>query len=232
MELRALVLGWRLQRQVGGRSVKPVYPRVPEETLAVGLAGAQNCWQVGQPGSYDDERQPALADLVTGRTQGGDIVGSEVLHLVDEDRHPLADICGQTADIGQQLDQIDALCEIIVTAIPQIEAKAVKPIVNLSRERSSLLPDLPTATERGMPVVQAYTWAAVYLPKGVAQPIVERLHQATVATMDTPAVREKLAKLGAGIVGADRRTPAHLAAFTAAEIEKWKGPVASSGAIE
>ncbi len=128
--------------------------------------------------------------------------------------------------------QIDALCEIIVTALPQIEAKTVKPIVNLSRERSSLLADLPTATERGMPGIQAYTWAAVYLPKGVAAPIVERLHQATIATMETPAVREKLAKLGAGIVGADRRTPSHLAAFTTAEIEKWKGPVAASGAIE
>ena len=131
-----------------------------------------------------------------------------------------------------QSGQIDLLCEIIVTAIPQIEAKAVKPLANLSRERSSLLPDLPTASERGMPTVQAYTWAAVYLPKGVPDAVVAKLHAATLATIDTPAVAAKLAKLGASIVGPDRRSPAHLAAFTKAEIEKWKGPVAASGAIE
>ena len=128
--------------------------------------------------------------------------------------------------------QIDLLCEIIVTALPQIEAKAVKPLANLSRERSALLPTLPTATERGLPAVQAYTWAGVYLPKGAPEPVVRRLHQATMATIDTPAVADRLTRLGAGIVGPDRRSPEHLAAFTRSELEKWRGPVAASGAIE
>jgi tripartite-type tricarboxylate transporter receptor subunit TctC len=131
-----------------------------------------------------------------------------------------------------QSGQIDLLCEIIVTALPQIEGRTVKPLVNLSRERTSLLPDLPTATELGMPKVQAYTWAAVYLPKGVPEPIVKKLHAATLATMDTPGVREKLSKLGASIVAPDRRTPDVLAAFTKSELAKWKGPVDASGAIE
>lgn len=131
-----------------------------------------------------------------------------------------------------QAGQIDLLCEIIVTAIPQIEAKTVVPLANLSRERSPLLPDLPTAAERGLPQVQAYTWAAVYLPKGVAAPVVDRLHKATLETMDTPAVKDKLAKLGASVVGADRRSPAHLAQFTRSELEKWRAPVAASGAVE
>ncbi len=131
-----------------------------------------------------------------------------------------------------QSGQIDLLCEIIVTAIPQIEGKTVKPLANLSRTRSPLLPDVPTAVESGLDKVQAYTWAAVYLPKGVPQSVVDRLHKATIATMETPAVAEKLGKLGATIVGTDRRTPAALAAFTAAEIEKWRAPVAASGAIE
>ena len=131
-----------------------------------------------------------------------------------------------------QAGQIDLLCEIIVTAIPQIEGRTVKALANLSRERSALLPDLPTATERGLGSVQAYTWAAVYLPKGVPDAIVRRLHQATMATMDTPSVREKLGKLGATIVGPDRRSQEHLAQFTKSEIEKWRGPVAASGAIE
>ena len=131
-----------------------------------------------------------------------------------------------------QAGQIDAICDIIVTAIPQIEAKAVKAIANLSPTRSPLLPALPTATERGLARAQAYTWTAVYLPKGVPAGTVDKLHAATVATMDTPSVREKLQKLGATIVDADRRSPQALADFTKAELEKWRGPVAASGAIE
>ena len=87
-----------------------------------------------------------------------------------------------------QSGQIDLLCEIIVTAIPQIEAKTVKPLANLSPVRSPLLPSLPTAVEGGLAKVQAYTWTAVYLPKGVPQAIVEKLRSATVAAMETPAV--------------------------------------------
>lgn len=131
-----------------------------------------------------------------------------------------------------QAGQIDAICDIIVTAVPQIEAKKVKAIANLSRERSPLLPNLPTATERGLAKAQAYTWTAVYLPKGVPAAVVQRVHAATVATMETPAVREKLQKLGATVVGPDRRAPQILADFTKAEIEKWRGPVAASGAVE
>ena len=131
-----------------------------------------------------------------------------------------------------QAGQIDILCEIIVTAVPQIGGKTVKAIANLSRERSTMLPDLPTTTERGLPQVQAYTWTAIFLPKGASAAVVARLHAATVATMDTPAVKEKLDRLGAGIVGADRRSPEHLAQFVKDEIAKWKGPVEASGAIE
>jgi len=62
---------------------------------------------VGQSGSDDDDGQAALADLVARRTQGGDVVRCQVLHLVDEDRHTLAEICSEAADVGQQLDQVD-----------------------------------------------------------------------------------------------------------------------------
>ena len=96
---------------------------------------------------------------------------------------------------------------------------------------TSTLPSVPTAVESGLANVQAYTWTAVYLPKNVPAAVVQRLHKATVDTMDSPAVREKLARLGATIVAPDRRSPAYLASFTRSELDKWKGPVAASGAI-
>ena len=71
-----------------------------------------------------------------------------------------------------QAGRIDFLCEIIVTAVPQIEAGTVKAIATLSRERSPVLPDLPTAYEKGFKDIQAYTWTALLFPKDTPAPIV------------------------------------------------------------
>ena len=105
----------------------------------------------------------------------------------------------------------------------------MKAIATMTRERSPVLPDLPTAHERGLPNFEAYTWNGFFLPKGTPQPIVQKLHQATLQAMDTPAVRDRLQGLGAMLVAADRRTPEHLARFVESEIVKWAEPIRSSG---
>ncbi len=125
--------------------------------------------------------------------------------------------------------RLDFLCEIVVTAVPQIQSGMVKAIATLSAERSPVLPDLPTAYEKGFKDIQAYTWTALFFPKGTPVPIVEKLRDAAIKTMETPSVREQLQKLGATIVATDRRTPDYLALFVKNEIEKWRGPVKASG---
>jgi tripartite-type tricarboxylate transporter receptor subunit TctC len=125
---------------------------------------------------------------------------------------------------------IDFLCEIIVTAIPQIQGGAVKALATLSGERTPVLPDLPTAVENGLQV-QAYSWTAIFLPKGTPETIVAKLHKATVEAMETPAVREKLQAFGSIIVGPERRSPEYLAGFVKSEIDKWAEPIGTSGAV-
>ena len=61
--------------------------------------------------------------------------------------------------------RVDYLCDIITTAKPQIDAGTVKPIAILTKARSPVLPDVPTAIEQGFDV-DAYTWNAFFLPKG------------------------------------------------------------------
>jgi tripartite-type tricarboxylate transporter receptor subunit TctC len=128
-----------------------------------------------------------------------------------------------------QAGRIEFLCEIVTTALPQIRAGAVKAIATLTRERSPVLPDLPTAHERGLASFEAYTWNAFFLPKGTPEPIVTKLHQATLQAMDTPAVRDRLQGLGAMLVAPDRRSPNYLARFVESEIGKWAEPIRSSG---
>jgi len=125
--------------------------------------------------------------------------------------------------------RIDFLCEIIVTAVPQIQAGKVKALAVLSSGRAAVLPDAPTVVEKKLPAAQAYSWTAFFLPKGTPAPIVAKMHEATVAAMDTPAVRDQLQALGSVIVTPDRRSPEYLAGFVKSEIEKWAAPIKASG---
>ncbi len=125
--------------------------------------------------------------------------------------------------------RIDYLCEIMSTAKPQIDGGTVKPIAMLTKDRSPALPKVPTAVEQGLDV-QAYTWNAIFLPKNAPAAIVNKLHDAALEAMHTPAVKERLASLGAMIVSDDRATPQYLAGFVKSEIEKWAAPIKASGA--
>jgi tripartite-type tricarboxylate transporter receptor subunit TctC len=124
--------------------------------------------------------------------------------------------------------RIDYLCEIVTTAKPQIDGGTVKAIAIMTKQRSSALPDVPTAIEQGTDL-EAYTWNAIFLPKGTPQAIVTKLDHAAIEAIKTPAVRERLEGLGAQVVSEDRATPEYLAEFVKAEIAKWAGPIKASG---
>lgn len=127
--------------------------------------------------------------------------------------------------------RIDFLCEIAVTAVQNIKSGTVKGLANLSNLRSPVLPDLPTAAEKGLPSVQAYTWTAVFGPKGTPAPVVARLNAATLAAMEGAGLREQLDSLAATLVAPERRTPAYLERFVKAEFAKWGEAIRAGGAI-
>jgi len=74
----------------------------------------------------------------------------------------------------------------------------------MTKERSKALPDVPTGIEQGTPNLEAYTWNAIFLPKGAPADIVKKLNDAAVQAMKTPSVKERLEGLGAVIVSEDR----------------------------
>jgi tripartite-type tricarboxylate transporter receptor subunit TctC len=125
--------------------------------------------------------------------------------------------------------RIDYLCEIMSTAKPQIDGGTVKALAMLTKQRSSALPNVPTAIEQGLNV-EAYTWNAIFLPKGAPDAIVKKLHDAALSAIHTSAVKDRLEGLGAMIVSDDRATPQYLAGFVKSEIEKWAAPIKASGA--
>jgi len=126
--------------------------------------------------------------------------------------------------------RIDYLCEIISTAKPQIDGGRVKAIAMMTKERSAVEKDVATSAEQGLDV-QAYTWNALFLPKGAPADVVKKLNDAMVQAMKTPAVHDRLEGIGAQLVAQDRATPDYLAKFVKSEIEKWAAPIKASGVL-
>jgi tripartite-type tricarboxylate transporter receptor subunit TctC len=125
--------------------------------------------------------------------------------------------------------RIDYLCDAVTTALSQVQAGSIKAIAVFARERSAALPDVPTANEQGLANFEASNWIALFMPRATPDPIISRLNAATLAAMDTPAVRERLQGLATELVTPERRTPAYLGRFVATEIDKWAGPIKASG---
>jgi tripartite-type tricarboxylate transporter receptor subunit TctC len=148
------------------------------------------------------------------------VTGIDVVHVPYRGANPaMQDLMG---------GRVDYLCDIITTAKPQIDGGTVKAIAILTKERSPVLPSVPTAIEQGFDV-EAYTWNAFFLPKATPEAIVQKLNRATIEAMKTPDVREKLESAGLKFVSDDRTTPEYLAKFVESEIAKWAVPIKASG---
>jgi tripartite-type tricarboxylate transporter receptor subunit TctC len=128
--------------------------------------------------------------------------------------------------------RVDYLCIDTPVAIPQIESGAIKGIAILTKDRSASLPNQPSAQEQGLAGFEASNWAAFFLPKGTPAPIIGKLHDAVVASMNTPEVQKRLKDNGIDVAAPERRSPEYLAKFVAAEIDKWAGPVKAAGVVQ
>ena len=125
--------------------------------------------------------------------------------------------------------QLDYFCGNLGGYVPLVQAKQVKAIALLSRERSALMPELATAHEQGMADLDVVTWTAFFLPKGAPKAVVDKLIAITQAAMDTPAIKTRMLEIGVTGVAPARRSPEYLAKFVVEEIERWEGPIKAAG---
>jgi len=125
--------------------------------------------------------------------------------------------------------RVDYQCPSLPVAMSQIMAMSVKAIAVLSKNRSHSMPTLASAHEQGLTGFDVPSWYALFLPKGTPAAIVQKLHDATVAAMDTPSMQQRLRKIGSDVVPPERRSSEYLAKFVAGEIEKWSIAIKASG---
>jgi len=149
------------------------------------------------------------------------VIGVNVTHVPYRGSAPAAnDLIG---------GQIDYLCGNLGAAAPLITGKQVKALAVLSRNRTPLMPELASADEQGLTGVDVTTWTAIFLPKGVPRPIVDKLKDTTQAAMDTPAIKTRMLEIGVTGVAPDRRSPEYLANYVVEEVVRWEAPIKSGG---
>lgn len=116
----------------------------------------------------------------------------------------------------------------VPTAItPLIQAGRVKPIAVTSLKRYSLMPNVPTVAESGLPKFEALAWNGVLVPAGTPRPVIDRLNREMNAALKAPDVRQKLAAAGLDPVGG---TPEEFGRLIRSESEKWKPVIERTGA--
>jgi tripartite-type tricarboxylate transporter receptor subunit TctC len=124
--------------------------------------------------------------------------------------------------------EIDVAFEILGPMLPQVQAGVVKALAVSSDKRNPAIPDVPTALESGVAGYNVASWNALAAPAGTPPAVIETLNRAAREAVATPAVREKLAKLGMRVAPS---SPAELEKLLASEIERW-GAVIRAAKIE
>jgi tripartite-type tricarboxylate transporter receptor subunit TctC len=117
--------------------------------------------------------------------------------------------------------QVDLIVSQAAVLLPNIQAKTIKPLANLSPSRSAAIPDIPTADESGVPGLHASGWFGLFAPKGTPKDVVTKLNAAMVRVLNEPSTRPRFTQLGLDIASPELQTPEGLGAFHKAEIEKW-----------
>ena len=114
--------------------------------------------------------------------------------------------------------QVPVFIDNLASALGQIKSGSVRVLAVTSKERSPLLPDVPTMQEAGVPGYVYYTWFGLWAPKDTPQPIIDKLYAEIKKAQATPMVKDRIAALA----GETLDMPlADIKPFLKAEIAKW-----------
>lgn len=115
----------------------------------------------------------------------------------------------------------------VVSGLPFVKSNRLRALAVASDKRVSVLPNVPTIAEDGVPGYEASNWAGILAPAGTPRPLINSIHAATMKILQMPDLRDSFAKQGLEVVGS---TPEEFGAFIKSEIAKWTKVVRESGA--
>jgi tripartite-type tricarboxylate transporter receptor subunit TctC len=144
---------------------------------------------------------------------------TEILHVPFKGGAP-----GMTAVIS---GDVQSMFDNAISAIPHVKGGKVKALAVSTSKRSSLLPDLPTLAESGLPGFEVNAWQGVFMAAGTPKEISDRVAKEIRAILAKPEIRERILASGTEPVG---NSSEEFGAFVKTEVSKWAEVVRKSGA--
>lgn len=132
---------------------------------------------------------------------------------------------GAPALIDLRAGRIQGMFAAVLEALPAVREGATRAIAISSKERLSLLPDLPPVAE-ALPGFDGVFWQGLFAPVGTPQPVIDRLGAALRITTEDAALRARLAEQGVALQTGDA---AVLARLLAEETESWGRLIRDAG---
>jgi tripartite-type tricarboxylate transporter receptor subunit TctC len=138
------------------------------------------------------------------------LTGTDILHV------PYKGSTGARNDIIS--GQIEMMFDSVPTMAQMVQSGRVKALGTTGKVRSTILPDVPTLSEAGVPGYEATMWVGVMAPAGTPQPIVDLLNSEINKVLVRPDVRAAWEKQGAVPM---TMKPNEFGVYIQSEIEKW-----------
>lgn len=113
----------------------------------------------------------------------------------------------------------------LFTAYPQVKAGKIRAIGIAGEKRSSVMPDVPTLAEQGVPNVNVNQWYGLFAPAKTPKPIVDRLNKELNAVLKDKKNEKKIEDQGAEV---ETSTPEQLKALVQSEVTRWKKVVVTA----
>jgi tripartite-type tricarboxylate transporter receptor subunit TctC len=194
--------------------VMVVHPSVPAKTLKEFIALAKS-----KPG----ELNYASSGPGTPYHMAGELfkamAGVNIVHV------PYKGSSGARTDILG--GQVQMMFDAITTMAPNVEAGKVRALGTSGKARSTVLPDVPTISEAGVPGYESTIWLGIMAPKGTPRPVIDKLNAEIRKAVNSPDIKAAWEKQGA--VGMSM-TPEEFDRYLRGDIEKWARIVKISGA--
>jgi tripartite-type tricarboxylate transporter receptor subunit TctC len=180
-----------------------INPEVPAKTVAELVAYGK-----ANPGKLSYASGSSSA-IVSGATFAHN-AGLDLLHVPYKSSPPaLNDVMG---------GRVSMMFVDILTGLPHVNGNALRALAVTTKERSPLVPHLPSMQEAGVPDFDISSWQGYFGPAGLPKEIVTRLNTEIRKIIENPEIKAKLATLG---MDAFSGTPEELQAFVKDQLVLW-----------
>jgi tripartite-type tricarboxylate transporter receptor subunit TctC len=122
--------------------------------------------------------------------------------------------------------QVDLMFDAVTTMTEHVRSGKVRAIATTGRQRSDVLPDVPTVSESGVPGYEATIWVGLMAPKGTPKAVIDKLNETLNAALRQPELKQQWSRQGATPL---IMSPQAFDKFLQDDIAKWSTVIKSAG---